>query len=643
MATAEATRQRLRAWCDTLPDQREGREQATVRLTSQGDGEWRTVEPPSSDVQHMRLEELPVLLEEAERRELEVLEPLGEGGMANITLAEQLPLDREVALKRARGQSGPTGDTRDPVTMLLHEAWVTGKLEHPNIVPVYRLGRDEDGSPIIVMKRIEGVTWRELMEGAEHPGGDQGDPLDLGLDILVEVCQAVEYAHDHGILHRDIKPDNVMVGAFGEVYVLDWGLAVGLDEDPEGRIPSLAEVSTPAGTPGYMAPEMVGEDVGELGVHTDVYLLGAVLYEMLTGDPPHLGETAFEMMMHAWESEGPEFKEDVPQRLAAICRRAMAKLPDERFESVGQMRRELVDFQRHRESLQMVERARERLTDFREMIERGRADGDVDSTELHEVFAECRFGFEQALEIDSGNQAARDGLQVLLSKMAAWEIDQGGYQAASMLINDLPQPDPDLEEALAELEREIESREKDVQELREVKREHDVERGRAARSVFVLKLGLFWTLFASLPFAAEWMLATDFGKAAHLLQSALIGLFIASGIYIYREDMFQNIANQKMVMTVVITYLLELGARIVGIHNGLPMQLILSFEGFMSALGTGVLALTIDERIFWASGIFALGSLAGGLLPQYALIINGSMTLLAMGSLALAWAPLGED
>lgn len=621
----------------------DGGQQATIRLNDRGDGTGRTVAPPSADVHERRLDDLPILLDAADRRELDILEPLGEGGMADITLAEQIPLDREVAIKRARGHSGPTGDTRDPVTMLLHEAWVTGKLEHPNIVPVYRLGKDDDGSPIIVMKRIEGVTWRELMEGAEHPGADEGDELDQALDILVEVCRAMEYAHEHGVLHRDIKPDNIMVGAFGEVYVLDWGLAVGLDADPEGRIPSLTDVSSPAGTPGYMAPEMVGEDRGELGTHTDVYLLGAVLYEILCGEPPHLGDSAFEMMMTAWKAEPPSFDDDVPQRLAAITRRAMAKAPADRFESVAEMRREIVEFQRHRESLQMVERASGRLEEFRDKVEAAERGESVNSNELHELFAECRFAFEHALEVDPGNRAATDGLQELLSAMASWEIDQEGYQAAAMLIDDLPQPNPDLEQRLEQLREELDSREREVEELRQARREHDVERGRTARSYFVLKLGVFWILFASIPFAVEWIFAIDLGVAGYLLQSAMLGLFISSGMYIYREQMFQNIANQKMVMTVVILFVVEVTARIVGLYNGLPFALILSFEGFMSALGTGVLALTLDERIFWAAGIFAVGSLIGGLFPTYGIIINLTMTALAMGSLALAWAPRDDD
>ncbi len=644
MAKAEVTRRRLREWCDTLPeDVADSAEQATVRLRHRGSGDWETARPPGLEVDDHHLEELPVLLDDVGHREIDILAPLGEGGMAEITLAEQRSLDREVALKRARSNSGPSADTRDPVTMLLHEAWVTGKLEHPNIVPVYRLGKDDDGSPVIVMKRIEGVTWRELMEGAAHPDGGDGDRLDQALDILVEVCRAMEYAHDHGVLHRDLKPDNIMVGEFGEVYVLDWGLAVGLDADPEGRLPCLSDVSSPAGTPGYMAPEMVGDDAGELGVHTDIYLLGAILHEMLAGEPPHLADSALEMMMAAWHSEPPDFDDDVPRRLASICRRAMAKQPADRYGSVAEFRRELTEFQRHRESLQMVERANQRLEEFREMVAASERGEPVDANELHELFAECRFAFEHALKVDPDNRAATEGLQALLSAMASWEIEQEGYRAASMLIDDLPRRDRELERRLEKLGEEIESREREVEELRQVQREHDVERGRTARSYFVFKLGVFWVLFASLPFAVEWLFAIDLGVAGYLLQSAMLGLFITSGMYIYREQMFQNIANQKMVMTVVIVFALEVAARIVGLYNGLPFALILSFEGFMSALGTGVLALTMDERIFWASGIFAVGSLLGGLLPTYGIIINLTMTLLALGAVAVAWAPRDDE
>ena len=148
------------------------------------------------------------------------------------------------------------------------------------MVPVYDLGLDESGAPFIVMKHNEGDHWLKLLGDDEAlkkhaPGRER---LDAHLAILVQVCNAVHFAHSRGVIHRDLKPENVMVGSFGEVYLVDWGVAT-----------KPGPVTQIAGTPAYMAPEMLGGDGAEISPRTDVYLLGAVLYEILAGRAPHTG------------------------------------------------------------------------------------------------------------------------------------------------------------------------------------------------------------------------------------------------------------------------------------------------------------------------------------------------------------------
>src|SRR5262249_52505984 len=143
---------------------------------------------------------------------------------------------------------------------LLRESWITGGLEHPNIVPVHDLTVDESGRPRLLLKRIEGLPWSEVLHDAEalRQRFASDDPLDFNVRVLMQVCSPVNFAHRRGIVPRDLKPQNVMIGEFQEVYVLDWGLAVSLVDDGSGRLPLAADVDEMAGTPAYMAPEMLG-------------------------------------------------------------------------------------------------------------------------------------------------------------------------------------------------------------------------------------------------------------------------------------------------------------------------------------------------------------------------------------------------
>jgi len=212
----------------------------------------------------------------ASQSALVLREKLGEGGMAVVYVAVQTALGREVAVKTARD-----GDL-DAARALVDEARITGALEHPNIVPVHDVGRDDQGRPLIVLKRIEGTPWSETIATAK---------LEWNLEQLVHVCRAVAFAHSRGILHRDLKPANVMVGEFGETYVLDWGIALPVDSHND-------EV---AGTLAYMAPEMLAAEV--LTVRADVYLLGATLYEIVAGEPPHVAPSITASMLSIARSQ----------------------------------------------------------------------------------------------------------------------------------------------------------------------------------------------------------------------------------------------------------------------------------------------------------------------------------------------------
>src|SRR5262245_3206725 len=188
-----------------------------------------------------------------------------------------------------------TSPSEDEVRRFLREARIQARLEHPAIVPVYELGSDPAGQPFFAMKRLAGVTLAEIVRRPDPP------PRQRLLRVFADVCAAVAFAHSRGVVHRDLKPANVMLGDFGEVYVLDWGVARVLDErEPEGgggaaigaatdeidTLDGLTRDGVVLGTPGYMAPEQVRGELG-LGRPADVYALGAILFELLAGEPAH--------------------------------------------------------------------------------------------------------------------------------------------------------------------------------------------------------------------------------------------------------------------------------------------------------------------------------------------------------------------
>ncbi|TMQ05643.1 MAG: serine/threonine protein kinase, partial [Deltaproteobacteria bacterium] len=217
---------------------------------------------------------------------------IGKGGMGEVIAARDEQVGRDVAIKRMRAAS--PGDRA--IRRFLREASIQGRLEHPAIVPVHELGRDDDGLPFFVMKKLSGTTLGKML--GEPAARTQAGQQRL-LRAFAEVCLAVELAHVRGIVHRDLKPDNILLGDFGEVYILDWGVAKVIGDDDDGEFADLGSGSgrhgtaagTAIGTPGYMAPEQAF-GIPDIDGRADIYSLGCVLFEILTGEPLHArGET----------------------------------------------------------------------------------------------------------------------------------------------------------------------------------------------------------------------------------------------------------------------------------------------------------------------------------------------------------------
>jgi serine/threonine-protein kinase len=305
---------------------------------------------PSAVDGHVLLSTSDYLPEARERYTLSRLHATG--GIGRVWLARDGSLGRDVALKELRPEraGNPAVWAR-----FLKEAQVTGQLEHPGVVPIYEVGRrPEDQSPFYTMRFVRGRTLAEAVR-TYHQRRAQGEagPLELRelLTAFVGMCNAVAYAHSRGVLHRDLKPSNVVLGDYGEVIVLDWGLAKLLGQ-PEGDLAPL-EVEAGGdgtvqgqvlGTPAYMAPEQAEGRLDQLGPTTDVYGLGAALYEILTGRPQFIGEetaAVLRQVIHDAPARPRAVVAGVPAALEAVCLKALAKKPAERYSSAKELAAEV--------------------------------------------------------------------------------------------------------------------------------------------------------------------------------------------------------------------------------------------------------------------------------------------------------------
>lgn len=586
-----------------------------------------TVEPPqpaSNTGSRAALEAFQALAETLGAdgtRRLSMEATLGQGGMGIVRSATQLVLGRKVAVKMLRDDVRGTARALD----LLREAWTTGGLEHPNIVPVYDVGVDDRGGPMVVLKRIEGAHWGEVVHDpsaiAERFGSH--DPLEWNLRILVSVCNALAFAHSRGIVHRDVKPENVMVGRFGEVYLLDWGIAVTTNDD-DPRLPKASDAHDMAGTPCYMAPEMLGGQPERIGPRTDVYLLGAILFEILTGRPPHDGAEMREIIASVLVSE-PALPDSVPLEAARLCRAAMARDPDDRLVDAEAFRGALEAFLHHRGSLTLSHRADE----SRALLAAALA-AQAKEDELYDRLGECRFGYRAALAAWEGNDEARQGLDAAITRMIDYALAHDDPHGAARLLRELGARPNAL---VARVEEAGRAKDAEQRRLLTMQSQLDPKPGSRTRVFIALVMGVLWVFVPTL--AQLHGVPPTYPQMLCFLAVMSVTLLV---LRIWaRDSLTKTLVNRRITATIAFMLALQTVLELGGALTHMPARTtMLLFPVAWTAIA-GTFAIWFERR-FWPTAVVGLVAIPSAMhWPTYISGVAAFFNLTLVLNAVFAW------
>lgn len=370
---------------------------------------------------------------------------IGEGGMGEVLSANQQAVDRMVAFKRIRKTlideaSGTPQKRKNIERKFLTEAHITASLDHPNIVTIHDLGIDQDGNVFYCMEFISGSEWHQIFKKVS---------LEENLDILLRVADGIAYAHSKDIIHRDLKPENVMIGKFRQVSIMDWGLAVDLKK---GRPNNLA------GTPAYLAPEMAKGPKTSINKSSDIYLLGALLFHICTGYPPHHGKSMSECIQSA--AKNTFRKADLPDEnlrpLLSIAYKAMETYQEDRYATVNDFQDAIRAFQATQQSVSqsfaLSKKSAEELAE-------------AQNQSNYEKYSSALFGYRESLHLFPENSDAATGIGVTKRAYANCALERQDFELGLSLLDEDESDDQELIQRLEKSKKVVETRKKRVRFL----------------------------------------------------------------------------------------------------------------------------------------------------------------------------------
>lgn len=522
---------------------------------------------------------------------------LGVGGMGCVHAAQQYSLNRSVAVKTVKAAAG-----RDCELALVREAMVTSRLEHPNIVPIYTIGTSDSGRPAIILRKISGTPWSELLGDPERVEAEFGrsDLLAWNIEVLLEVTNAVRFAHSEGVLHRDIKPSNVLIGRFGEVYLCDWGIAVSLNVEDAGILELASTVRSPAGTVPYMAPEMSEPHLASLSERSDIYLLGAVLYEILEGTAPNArGGPA-----------SPKFSGQHPLELKDASKRCLMYRPKERFEAVEDLQQALRAYLSHRGSHQLTERGAKLVGRLGKLIQLEVGAGQRE--EIYSTLRSCRMVLQEATTIWPGNEVARTTMQTAIAQVVEYELRNNEVASAASLLVELDSEDERLHRWV---ERALEAQHSERREYSVLRQEADRTLGGSSRRKAIVCLGLGWVL---VPLLLANLLSNTTYLSQFVSHLGFVVLWLGLG-GLGRDWIQATSVNRDLFRTLLSGGLLAIafnaGSAIAGIE---PAQAQVYHLFIFFSIGVAV-AVTIEERAWPTALGFLCAYLVSARWPELTL------------------------
>lgn len=378
------------------------------------------------------------------RADFKLVKVLGEGGMGVVYVAKQQSLGREVVFKTLKPMSdvqasklkasGTYGSViKHRTDMFLSEAVVTADLFHPNIVPIYELAEAPDGSLFYTMKWVRGDGWHKRIKDMT---------LEENLEVLMKVSDAMAFAHSRHIVNRDLKPENVMLGGYGETIVLDWGLALPFGEG-KGRLPLATTAGLGSGTPAYMPPELITGPLNKIGPACDIYLLGAMLFEAVTGLPPH----DFAASQSKTASAGAKMAEirrvvvdnviretEHSGELIDIAKKAMATKAEDRYPTVVEFQNAIREYQKHAASRTLVERAKEFTKVSTPVTTETKPAADAPAIS-YSNYQNAMALYNESLREWPGNLSAREGLTETQLHFAKLALTKGDYDLGLSVLD----------------------------------------------------------------------------------------------------------------------------------------------------------------------------------------------------------------